>query len=402
MTDKHNTLDNIRQRLNELDEQLLSLLSERRKMSLEVAKSKVQTAKPVRDAKREQQLLIRLLKSGQDNHQLDASYITKIFHTIIEDSVLLQQAYLQNLTNPELHRNPQTRVAFLGSKGSYSHLASREYFSRKNVSLIELNCEHFKKIIHTVESGHADYGVLPIENTSSGSINEVYDLLQHTTLYIVGELTLPIEHCLVATQDIPLEKIKTLYSHPQPHQQCSEFISHLQGVTLESCASTADAMQKVQELNRDDIAAIGNASSGKLYGLQPIHSNIANQTENHTRFIVVARKPVDVSPQIPAKTTLIMSTSQQAGALVETLLVLQRYGINMTKLESRPIIGNPWEEMFYVDLEAHLDSDDMQQALQELMKITKSLKVLGCYPSENVKPTSVSSTSIEGEIQAGQ
>ncbi len=147
---------------------------------------------------------------------------------------------------------------------------------------------------------------MPIENTSSGSINEVFDLLQHTTLHIVGEITQPIEHCLVATKEIRLENIKTLYSHPQPHQQCSEFLGRLSGVQLESCASTADAMQKVQQLNRDDVAAIGHAASGKLYGLQSIQSNIANQTENHTRFIVVARKPVEVSAQIPAKTTFIM------------------------------------------------------------------------------------------------
>ncbi|MDA0149773.1 prephenate dehydratase [Vibrio sp. LaRot3] len=392
MTKQKYSLDEIRLRLNELDDQLLQLLSERRQMSIEVAKSKVETSKPVRDAEREQQLLVKLIDNGQNKYQLDAQYITKLFHTIIEDSVLLQQSYLQNLANPEQSRKPLARVAFLGSKGSYSHLASREYFSRKNTELIELNCEGFKEVANTVESGHADFGVLPIENTSSGSINEVYDLLQHTTLYIVGELTLPIEHCLVATSDIRLEDITTLYSHPQPHQQCSEFIGRLKGVKLETCASTADAMQKVRELNRSDIAAIGNASSGKLYGLQSIKGNIANQTENHTRFIIVARKSVEVSPQIPAKTTLIMSTSQEAGSLVATLLVLQRYGINMTKLESRPIMGNPWEEMFYVDLEAHLDSEDMQQALSEVTKITKHLKVLGCYPSENVKPTQVKLT----------
>ncbi|EIP0122462.1 prephenate dehydratase [Vibrio sp. 1557] len=389
MTDQPISLEEIRLRLNELDDQLLSLLSERRKLSIEVAKSKVQTSKPVRDAVREQQLLVKLISNGQDKYELDAQYITKLFHTIIEDSVLLQQSYLQNLVNPQQSRKPLARVAFLGAKGSYSHLASREYFSRKNTELIELNCEHFKEVTQTVESGHADYGVLPIENTSSGSINEVYDLLQHTTLYIVGELTQPIEHCLVAKKDIRLEDIKTLYSHPQPHQQCSEFLSRMKGVKLESCASTADAMQKVQEMDRDDVAAIGNASSGKLYGLQAIQGYIANQTENHTRFIVVARKPVEVSTQIPAKTTLIMSTSQEAGSLVETLLVLQRYGINMTKLESRPIMGNPWEEMFYVDLTSHLASTEMQQALEELTKITKHLKVLGCYPSENVKPTQV-------------
>lgn len=298
MTDQPISLEEIRLRLNELDDELLSLLSERRKLSIEVAKSKVQTSKPVRDAVREQQLLVKLITNGRDKYELDAQYITKLFHTIIEDSVLLQQSYLQNLVNPQQSRKPLARVAFLGAKGSYSHLASREYFSRKNTELIELNCEHFKEVTQTVESGHADYGVLPIENTSSGSINEVYDLLQHTTLYIVGELTQPIEHCLVATKDIRLENIKTLYSHPQPHQQCSEFLSRMKGVKLESCASTADAMQKVQELNRDDVAAIGNASSGKLYGLQAIQGNIANQTENHTRFIVVARKPVEVSTQI--------------------------------------------------------------------------------------------------------
>ncbi|WP_240207164.1 prephenate dehydratase [Vibrio sp. CyArs1] len=386
MTDTNYSLEEIRLRLNELDDNLLQLLSERRKLSIEVAKSKVETSKPVRDAAREQQLLVKLINNGKDKYKLDASYITKIFHTIIEDSVLLQQVYLQNLANPQQSRKPVARVAFLGAKGSYSHLASRDYFSRKNTELIELNCDQFKEVTKTVESGHADFGVLPIENTSSGSINEVFDLLQHTTLHIVGEITQPIEHCLVATKEIRLENIKTLYSHPQPHQQCSEFLGRLSGVQLESCASTADAMQKVQQLNRDDVAAIGHAASGKLYGLQSIQSNIANQTENHTRFIVVARKPVEVSAQIPAKTTFIMATSQQAGSLVETLLVLQRYGINMTKLESRPIMGNPWEEMFYVDVEAHKDSESMQQAIHELIKITKYLKVLGCYPIDNVKP----------------
>ena len=388
MTDNSLSLNEIRLRLNKLDDQLLALLSERRKLSIEVAKSKVKTAKPVRDAKREQQLLVKLINSGKEKYELDAQYITKLFHTIIEDSVLLQQSYLQELANPQ-YSKPLARVAFLGSKGSYSHLATREYFSRKHSELIEINCQHFRDITETVETGHADYGVLPIENTSSGSINEVYDILQHTTLYIVGEITQPIEHSLLATSDVKLEDIKVLYSHPQPHQQCSEFLRHLKDVQLESCVSTADAMKKVLEMNRPDVAAIGSAASGKLYGLQSIKSHIANQTENYTRFIVVARKPIDVSLQIPAKTTLIMSTAQEAGSLVSSLLVLQRYGINMTKLESRPIMGNPWEEMFYVDLQAHLDSPEMQQALSELTKLTTHLKVLGSYPIENVKPTQI-------------
>ncbi len=139
MTNSQYSLDEIRLRLNELDEQLLKLLSERRALSIEVAKSKIETSKPVRDAYREQQLLVKLIELGKNNYQLDASYITKIFHTIIEDSVLLQQVYLQNLANPELSRKPLARVAYSGTKGSYSHLATRDYFSRKNTELVELN-----------------------------------------------------------------------------------------------------------------------------------------------------------------------------------------------------------------------------------------------------------------------
>ncbi|MEH6532096.1 MAG: prephenate dehydratase [Photobacterium frigidiphilum] len=387
MTEQHYSLDDIRKNVSRIDNEILKLLSERRLLSLEVAKSKIGTAKPVRDQAREQELLLRLIETGK-SQQLDALYVTQIFHTIIEDSVLFQQAYLQKLANPD-SLQPVARVSFLGAKGSYSHLASRNYFSRKQTKLVEMSCSTFRDVLNIVETGNADYGVLPIENTSSGSINEVYDLLQHTSLSIVGEITQPIEHCLLTVGDADVKGINTLYSHPQPHQQCSEYLHSMGDITQEYCSSTAEAMQKVAELNLPNVAAIGNASSGKLYGLTPVKGNIANQQENFTRFIVVARKPVDVTSLIPAKSTLIMSTAQKAGSLVECLVVLRNLNINMTKLESRPVIGNPWEEMFYLDVEENLKSDVMQQALEELTRLTRFIKVLGCYPSENVKPTEV-------------
>lgn len=387
MTEQHYSLDDIRKNVSRIDNEILKLLSERRLLSLEVAKSKIGTAKPVRDQAREQELLLRLIETGK-SQQLDALYVTQIFHTIIEDSVLFQQAYLQKLANPD-SLQPVARVSFLGAKGSYSHLASRNYFSRKQTKLVEMSCSTFRDVLNIVETGNADYGVLPIENTSSGSINEVYDLLQHTSLSIVGEITQPIEHCLLTVGDADIKGINTLYSHPQPHQQCSEYLHSMGNITQEYCSSTAEAMQKVAELNLPNVAAIGNASSGELYGLTPVKDNIANQQENFTRFIVVARKPVDVTSLIPAKSTLIMSTAQKAGSLVECLVVLRNLNINMTKLESRPVIGNPWEEMFYLDVEENLKSDVMQQALEELTRLTRFIKVLGCYPSENVKPTEV-------------
>ncbi|WP_407331271.1 prephenate dehydratase [Enterovibrio sp. 27052020O] len=381
------SLDEIRENVSRIDKQLLSLLADRRKLSLEVAKSKIQTQKPVRDVEREQALLEKLVDDGR-THDLDPQYVTKVFHSIIEDSVLYQQAYLQRLANPE-NEQPLVRVSFLGGKGSYSNLAARNFFARKHTKLAEIQCPSFKEVIEVVENGNADYGVLPIENTSSGSINDVYDQLQHTRLSIVGEITQPIEHCLLTSVDTDVEKINVLYSHPQPHQQCSEFLRSLGNIKQEYCSSTAEAMQVVAELNSPSVAAIGNASSGELYGLKPLKFGIANQQENHTRFIVVARKPIDVTALIPAKTTFIMSTAQKAGSLVECLLVLRNHGINMTKLESRPVLGNPWEEMFYVDVEGNMRTDIMKDALEELTKLTRYIKVLGSYPIENVAPTEI-------------
>ncbi|PKF54959.1 chorismate mutase [Alteromonadales bacterium alter-6D02] len=386
-------LSEVREKITAIDQRLLQLLAERRQLSLSVAQSKVDTIKDVRDTEREEELLIDLIQRG---HKLgvDAHYVSKLFHVIIEDSVLNQQAWLQARVNNE-NESPACRVAFLGAKGSYSYLASHRYFSRRVESMIELGCSTFDQIIKKVESGQAEYGVLPVENTSSGSINEVYDLLQHTSLSIIGELSQPVEHCLLTSQKVDLEAIDTIYCHAQPYQQCSQVMSELSGIKFEFCDSTAAAMEMVQELNKGNVAVIGSQEGGQLYGLESIKSNIANQKENHSRFIVVSRKAVEVAVQIPAKTTFIMSTQQQSGALVDALLVLKNNNINMTKLESRPIQGNPWEEMFYIDVDANLHSPAMQSALTELGSITKQIKVLGCYPTEHITATKIPEVLLE-------
>ncbi|EMJ7786244.1 bifunctional chorismate mutase/prephenate dehydratase, partial [Klebsiella pneumoniae] len=283
--------------------------------------------------------------------------------------------------------NPHSaRVAFLGPKGSYSHLAARQYAARHFEQFIESGCAKFADIFNQVETGQADYAVVPIENTSSGGINDVYDLLQHTSLSIVGELTIPIDHCVLVSTSTDADKIQTVYSHPQPFQQCSQYLSRYPHWKIEYTESTSAAMEKVAQANSPAVAALGSEAGGALYGLQVLEHCQANQTQNITRFLVLARKAVNVSDQVPAKTTLLMATGQQAGALVEALLVLRNHNLIMTKLESRPIHGNPWEEMFYLDIQANLDSLPMRKALKELADITRSMKVLGCYPSENVVP----------------
>jgi chorismate mutase/prephenate dehydratase len=385
-------LNKIREKITKLDQQLLELFAQRRSLTLNVAKSKAHQIRPVRDQQREQELLIRLINHGKELG-LDAHYVTSVYHTIIEDSVLNQQAYLQTLANPNM-QVPTVSVAFLGDKGSYSYLASHRYFSRRAEKINEFGCQSFNEIMQQVESGHVDYGMLPIENTSSGSINEVYDALQHTNLSIVGEITQPIEHCLLTAVNTQLNRIKTIYAHGQPFTQCSNFLDKQDNIRIEYCDSTADAMARAFELQDDTVAVIGSEEGGQLYKLHALEKSIANQTENHSRVILFCPKTIDVAEQIPAKTALILATGQKAGALVDCLIILKAKGINMCKLESRPIQGRPWEEMFYIDVEANLKSAVLQEAINEITSITNFIKVLGCYPIEHISPTSVPSSAL--------
>ncbi|WP_294829041.1 bifunctional chorismate mutase/prephenate dehydratase [uncultured Gilliamella sp.] len=376
-----NPLLPLRDKINELDAKLLELIAKRRQISTQVIQTKIEANIPVRDLKRERSLINSLIHQGKAYH-LDDILIKRLYQVIIEDSVLLQQKILQEKLN---HNTIATaKVAFLGPKGSYSHSAARRYASAHFEEMTESSCSTFKDVFEQVEKGIVDFGILPIENSSSGSINEVYDLLQKTNLHIIGELSLPIDHCVLAIADTKLEQIDTIYSHPQPFQQCSNFLEKSPHWKIVYCDSTSSAMEMVASLNKPNVAAMGNKDGGELYGLQVLEHDFANQKENITRFIVLARQPVDVSNQIPAKTTILMKTGQQAGALVDALLVLRNHNIVMTKLESRPIHGTPWEEMFYIDLQGNLNSHEMQTALKELSAITLYTKVLGCYPSDSI------------------
>lgn len=381
-------LTEIRQQITQIDRSLLKLLSERHRLAFDVARSKEISQKPLRDTERELQLLQELIQFSQnENYQLEPQYITQIFQRIIEDSVLTQQVYLQKKLNQQ--RENSIHIAFLGKRGSYSHLASRNYAMRYQEQMIELSCSSFDQVFERVKSGEADFGVLPLENTTSGSINEVYDLLQHTDLCLVGELAYPIKHCVLVNDQDDLAQIDTLYSHPQVIQQCSQFIKGLNRIHIEYCESSSHAMQLVSSLNKPNIAALGNEDGGHLYGLRVLKTDIANQPNNITRFIVIARESLSVSPQIASKTLLLMTTSQQAGALVDALMVFKQHQIKMTKLESRPIYGKPWQEMFYLEIEANIHHPNTQQALEMLKNHSEFLKVLGCYPSEIVKPVEV-------------
>lgn len=377
MTTANIDLNQIRKEITALDEQLLQLLAQRRALSIQVVKSKINDKKAVRDSYRETLLLQNLTEKGKKLN-LKPDYVNQVYRQIIEDSVELQQDYLLQLDNPTL-KSADYKIAYLGTKGSYSHAAVEKYLASVNGGLIDVGCTSFHSIFDAVEHKRAELGILPIENTSSGSINEVYDLLQTTRLKIIDELYIPVKHNLLVACDSKPSLIKTIYGHHQPIAQCSDFLAKFEDVEIKVMDSTSSALIAVQALNDPTVAVLGSAEAGKHYGLISIQADVANQKNNQTRFIVVAKESINVPFQCAAKTSLILAVGQRPGALVNALMIFKKHEINMCKLESRPIKGHPWEEMFYIDVTENVQSESMQKAIAELKACTSDFSELGCY-----------------------
>lgn len=369
-------LKELRDKINSVDLQLLELLSSRRSLSQKVAQLKIKSNLKIRDIKQEHALLNNLISKGKIL-SLDSHYISKIYNFIIEDSVLQQQSILQNKYSSQ--KVSAVKVAYLGKQGSYSSVAAHSYFNKKNLRTVDLNCDNFNAIFKNVETGCADYGIVPIENSTSGSINQVYDLFKNSHLNIIGEIYIDIPHTIITKQKICLSEIEEIYTHPQPYEQCSNFLSQL-NVKFKFCNSSADAIIEVKNSKNPNIAAIGNTQCCDLYDLYPLLQNIANQKNNITRFLLLSRNKEPVTQHIPAKTSLILSINKECGSLAECLNIFKQLDINMTKIESRPIIGNPWEYLFYIDIEENCESYKFLEAIQKLRKITNFHQVLGCYP----------------------
>jgi chorismate mutase/prephenate dehydratase len=382
------TIRILRSKINKIDKDIIRLLAERRNLSSDVIKAKDKSDKPIRDQKREEELLERIIKLSR-KYGLESNFVTNIFYEIIDDSVRLQQNYIQRLLNNQKGKSDFIKVAIQGIEGSYSYLTAKKFFHEKSKSLVFISKERFEEVVEAVEKGEADYAVLPIENTTSGGINEVYDLLLHTTLSLVGEEKYEVNHCLVANKKIPLSKVTKIFAHYQAISQCSKFIGGLEKAKLEYFADTAMSVKEITNKKNSNYAAIASEEAAKLFNVKILKTGIANQTENFTRFLIAARKPAEVDNRIPCKTSLVMATSHTPGSLVNALGVFTKYNVNMTKLESRPIIGNPWEEMFYLDFEANLKDELIQKVLDELGRHTRFLKILGSYPSRELEKTKV-------------
>lgn len=375
---------NLREQIINIDENILKLLYKRKKLIIKIAEEKIKIKKPIRDINREQNLLSHLTNLNK-KYNLDIDYIHLIFQCIINNSVIIQNKILKkHIIKNDNKINKKIKISFLGPKGSYSNIAAWHYANKNFLEFIEISCSSFTDVLYSVEQSKSDIALLPIENNNSGSINDVYDLLQNTNLSLIGELLLPIDHCILANKKCDLKLIKTIYSHPQSFQQCSNFIKKFPFWKLEYTDSTAAAMQIISSLKNSSVAALGSERSGIFYNLKTLKKNLSNYKKNITRFIILSSMPIFVANNIPSKTTFMITTNQKTGSLVEVLLVFKKNNLNIIKIESRPTNDNHWEEVFYIDIYGNLFSNSMQKSLNQLYMKTKSLKILGCYPIDYI------------------
>lgn len=380
--DKSKNLNDIRQNINNVDSEILKLLSERRKLSEDVISSKVESDQPIRDKDRETELLSRIIGAGRELG-LDSHYVSKVFYDIIDDSVRLQQNHFQ--TSIFDNGTDVIRIAIQGIEGSYSSMAAKQFFAQFNKEIIFISKDRFDEVAGEVEAGRADFAMLPIENTTSGGINEVYDLLLHTTLSIIGEEKFKVKHCLVGLENSTVGKLDVIYAHYQAAAQCNKFLATLPDAKIQYFADTALSGRKLKEEGIPEHGAIASEEAANLFGLKILQRDIANQPDNFTRFLVCSRKTHDIDARIPSKISLVMATAHIAGSLLKALSVFNEYGVNMEKLESRPIVGNPWEEMFYLDFNGNIKDDNIKNLLDDLGVHTRFMKVLGCYPAKDIE-----------------
>ncbi len=349
-------LDELRRKIDQLDEELVSLLGQRAELAAQIGRSKRDKDAAVYDAAREAQILRRLAEF--DAGPLSAEALGHIYREILAACRSIQQP---------------VKVAYLGPEFTFTHLATREQFGRNAVLLPATS---INDVFRAVQKEQADFGVVPIENSTGGVVPETLDCFLDSHLLISSELYVPVH--LFVVGNCRLEEVATLYSHPQPLAQSREWLrQNLPGVQVENVASTAVAAQRAAE--DPTGAAIATELAAEGYGLEILADNIEDEPANRTRFFVIATRDAQVTGE--DKTSIVFTTAHRAGALATALGPLAAHGINMTFIQSRPARGRLWEYVFFVDFAGHRSDPNVQQALDELGGQCPLLQVLGSYPA---------------------
>ena len=272
----------------------------------------------------------------------------------------------------------KNKVAFQGERGAFSEIAAIKFFGS---SIEPVLCKTFEEIFKKISCKEADYGLLPIENSQTGGINEAHDLLLQQELFAVGEVKLKVEHCLITKDEINFKLIKKVYSHPQALAQCEGFLSkNLPHCQIIPVYDTAGSVKMISNLTKNNIAAIASNWAAELYGLKIMRKGIQDNKHNYTRFLVLSS---EISPDPKSnKTSIIFAVVSKPGALYKCLKEFALRDLNLTRLESRPSKQKPWEYIFYTDFEKGLFEQSSREVLEELKKHTTFVKVIGTYYSK--------------------
>ncbi len=346
----------VRQKIERVDEEILHLLNERARIVQEVGRVKAESNMDPYVPQREEQILqrLRLKNTGPfPEHAIPA-----VFREVISACRSLEAA----LT-----------VVYLGPSGTHTHLACVKHFGS---SVRVLSKESLQEIFEAVEREKADFGVVPIENSTEGAVDRTLDLFIHSEVKVCGEVLLRVSHDLLSLTG-KAEEIRTIYSHPQALAQCQQWLrQHVADVPLVETVSTAKAAERAREDRA--AAAVATSFAAELYGLKVIASQIEDHSQNYTRFLVLG--PKICGPTGRDKTSVLFLISHVPGSLYRSLEAFSKKGINLTKIESRPIKGRPWEYVFFVDFEGHAEDPAIVEAMTELQKNTLFMKLLGSYP----------------------
>jgi len=369
----------IRDEIDAVDKEIVELYQKRMQLCTDVARYKIEVGKPILDRSREVAKIEKVQSYVDD--AFDKAAVGDLFRQIMSSSRKLQYRFMEDHDNTlraeyeavdEIDKN--AKVVYQGVPGAYSYLAMKQYFG-ENVD--GYNVPTFAAAMQDVADGKAEYAVLPIENSTAGMVNDTYDLLTQYDNYIVAETIFKIDHALLALPDATEDDIKIVYSHAQGLMQCSKFLDEHMDWQRIGQANTALSAKKVLEEDDKTQAAIASKEAAECFGLKVLKTGISNESKNATRFVIVSNKRRFVKNA--NKMSICFETTHDQGSLYNLLGHIIYNGLNMTKIESRPIEGKMWQWRFYVDFEGNIDDNAVLNAMRGIEEESKYLKFLGNY-----------------------
>lgn len=369
----------LREELDDIDGRIVELYEQRMDVCRQVAEFKIETGKKVLDRRREGEKLEKV--RSLTHNAFNETGIAELFEQIMSMSRKLQYQLLTErgsqgklpFIGVERLETENARVVFQGAEGAYSQAAMLRYFGE---TVNSFHVDTFRDAMGAIEEGSADFAVLPIENSTAGIVNEIYDLLVEYENYIVGEQIIPIEHCLLGVPGAALSDIRTVYSHPQSLMQCAKYLQARDWRQI-SMQNNAFAAEKVARERDKSQAAIAGEHAGRVYGLEALEKGINHSDSNSTRFIIVSNQKI--FRRDAGKVSICFEVPHESGSLYHMLSHFIYNHLNMTKIESRPIEGRNWEYRFFVDFEGNLADSSVKNALRGLREEAANMKILGNY-----------------------